>query len=390
LIDPNKIQSWVKEVEERPSSGPVIVGFMARRLSDLSQRYEELLAENILLRTGQKIEEYEKRIHNLEYQLDILKRLYNAEATQPVDDTASLVVYNSQGQALRLELNLTGIETPRRIARLPEDGPPPRLMFTQTQEELLFLFDSGRTARLPAAAIPAAGGEDLDWDGALVQEPSVGEELSAVLPIGRLALADFCVQASRRGYVKRIPGSYFEGYLAANFIGTGVVQKADKTCSLTICDRQDRFVMASREGVLFSIEAARLSFNIEEALRLRLSDNILTAFSAGDKPSLLMVTQTGKAVHREIGWLEPASSLKTHGQAIISPERRTKGVRLVGAAAVDEGDWAAAAAGNGSLFLYRVSDLIKSGVLLEGHQGVEILSFSTFSPIQTDSPEAGG
>jgi DNA gyrase/topoisomerase IV subunit A len=390
LIDPNKIQAWVKEVEERPSSGPIIVGFMARRLSDLSLRYEELLAENILLRSGQKIEEFQKRIRNLEYQLDILKRLYNAEAAQPVEDTASLMIFNSHGQVLRLELNLTVIETPRRIARLPADGPAPRLLFTQTQEELLFLFDSGRTARLPAAAIPAAGGELLNWDGALIQEPSVGEELAAVLPIGRLALADFCIQASRRGYVKRIPSSYFDGYLAANFVGSGVVQKADKTCSLTLCDKLDRFVMASREGALFSIEAARLSFNIEEALRLRPSDTNLAAFSAGDKPSLLLVTQTGKAVHREIGWLEPASSLKTHGQAILSAERRAKGVRLAGAAAVDEGDWAAAAAGDGSLILYRVSDLFKSGVLLEEQEGVEILSFSTFSPIQKDAPEAGG
>jgi hypothetical protein len=103
-----------------------------------------------------------------------------------------------------------------------------------------------------------------------------------------------------------------------------------------------------------------------------------------------MVTQTGKAVHRETNWLEPATSLKTHGQAIISPERRAKGVRLAGAAAVDEGDWAAAAASDGSLSLYRVSELFKSGVLLEEQGGVEMLSFSTFSPAQSNTDEAGG
>jgi hypothetical protein len=181
--------------------------------------------------------------------------------------------------------------------------------------------------------------------------------------------------------VKRIPGNYVEGYLAANFIGTGVVQKADKTCGLALCAKGERFIMASYEGALLGIETERLSFNIEEALRLKPGDFILTAFSAGENSSLLLVTQTGKAIHRESSWLESATSLKTQGQAIISPERHAKGVRLAGAAAVDEGDWAAAVASDGSLYLYRVADLFSKGVLIDGQEEAEILSFSALSAV---------
>jgi len=57
LIPSQKIDEWVREVEERPSSAPVILRFIASRLSELAQRNEELLAENIELQTGQKVEQ---------------------------------------------------------------------------------------------------------------------------------------------------------------------------------------------------------------------------------------------------------------------------------------------------------------------------------------------
>ena len=70
----NKIDEWMKEAEERPQSAVTIVRLIARHLRELSERDEELLAENIDLQNGTRVEEYKKRIAHLEYQLNLLKR----------------------------------------------------------------------------------------------------------------------------------------------------------------------------------------------------------------------------------------------------------------------------------------------------------------------------
>src|SRR5215211_4132188 len=109
----HKIDEWMKEAEARPESAVTIVKLVARRLNELTQRNEELLAENIALQNGTRVEEYQKRIAHLEYQLDLLKRRFGAEeaafADLPSQSTAvstlSLLVYNTYGRVLRMDLD---------------------------------------------------------------------------------------------------------------------------------------------------------------------------------------------------------------------------------------------------------------------------------------------
>jgi hypothetical protein len=49
------------------------------RLRELTERNEELLAENIALENGTRVDEYRKQIAHLEYQLDLLKRRFGVE-----------------------------------------------------------------------------------------------------------------------------------------------------------------------------------------------------------------------------------------------------------------------------------------------------------------------
>jgi len=81
----NKIDEWMKEAEERPESAVTIVRLIARRLRELSERDEELLAENITLQNGTRVEEYQKRIAHLEYQLDLLKRRFGVDDISAVE-----------------------------------------------------------------------------------------------------------------------------------------------------------------------------------------------------------------------------------------------------------------------------------------------------------------
>src|SRR5512147_1122254 len=110
-----KIEEWMKEAEERPESAVTIVRLIARRLRELSERDEELLAENIALQNGSRVEEYQKRIAHLEYQLDLLKRRIGVDDASLVElptktaepSTLSLLIYNAQGRIFRLELSDT-------------------------------------------------------------------------------------------------------------------------------------------------------------------------------------------------------------------------------------------------------------------------------------------
>src|ERR1041384_5020905 len=77
----HKIEEWMKEAEARPESAVTIVRLIARRLGELTARNEELLAENIALQNGTRVEEYQKRIAHLEYQLDLLKRRFGTDET---------------------------------------------------------------------------------------------------------------------------------------------------------------------------------------------------------------------------------------------------------------------------------------------------------------------
>ncbi len=147
-----KIDEWMKEAETRPESAVTIVRLVSKRLVELTTRNEELLAENIALQNGTRVEEYQKRIAHLEYQLDLLKRRFGGEAMElakiPVPSvaasTVSLLAYNTYGRILRLELN-ADIQSLGRLAdETLQTSEQPRLVAVPSNEEVMLLFTSGR------------------------------------------------------------------------------------------------------------------------------------------------------------------------------------------------------------------------------------------------------
>jgi DNA gyrase/topoisomerase IV subunit A len=393
VITPDKIKEWLQEVEERPSSAALIIQYIGNRIKELAGRNEALLDENIELRTGRKVEEYESRIANLEYQVELLKRqlggtalevgLAEAAGPAPQTVTASLLIYNPHGQVLHIPINRAGLahggEAARFSGEIAPGGLPPRLLAAGSQEELLFVFDSGRSVTLPVSAIPTVDCQTLDWSKAYFQEPRGSEELAVILPVARMSLYENAIQVSRRGFVKKIRESFLESCITKGFVGTGVKMPADKTFSLTFCGKTDRFVMLSQEGFLFCMEIEKLPVTIDEALRLSATDHIVATFVTGQKPSLLIVTQNGRVIHREAGWVEPSNAFKAKGQPVFSRERRESGVRAVGAAVVDSEDWGAALRSDGRLTIYKMSDLFAAGALLPDQDAVTVLGFTVLT-----------
>jgi DNA gyrase/topoisomerase IV subunit A len=391
LISPDKIDEWIREIEERPISAELIIRYIANRLSELSSRDEELVAQNIELLSGRKVEEYESRIASLEYQLDLLKRQLGGEVVLPSDVPVTapdqkmfnVLLYNPLGQVLCVEMELADLESQQTVARLigevSPQGMPVMVLATNAQEELLFIFDTGRTVRRPVTQLPAIEIDQLGWDQAFIEEPRIKEELAAIQPIGSMPLYDTCIQASRRGYVKKMKTSFFTSHLEEDYIGSGVKLRADKTCGLAFADGDDLFVMVSQEGFIFSMQVDQLPAAIEEVIQLGVTDHIVSTFVMGQKPSVLFITQDGKAVHRQVGWLDRANSFKSKGQSILSKERRQRGTRIVAAAPVDEADWGVFLQADGTLITYKLENLLATGSITPNQAEAQVLSFSVFS-----------
>jgi DNA gyrase/topoisomerase IV subunit A len=398
VITPEKIEEWIKEVGERPASAPIILQYISNRLRDLTDRNEELLAENIALLSGKRVEEYEQRIAHLEYQLELLKRQVggdlSAQASQASGqkpageqnlETISILVYSQQGRVMRFEVNphtlVDGFALGQIQGEILQGEEAIRLLVVPSTEEVMSVYTSGRINTFPILNIPRAAHTEekagvYAWEQAILpDEPRGGERLACLMPASQLPLAEFFVQTSRRGFVKKIRTAMAQSILTNHYIGTGEKQPLDRTFSICLSGKEDHLVLVSHEGFLLWLEINRISSSTEEAIRLGTSDHLMSSFIFRPGSSVLVMTQIGKAVQITEDRLEVARSLKTKGQAVFSVQRREKGARVVGAGSTAEEDWAAGLHQDGQIKLYSISEIWASGMLPVQS---ELLSFETF------------
>jgi len=394
VVNPDTIEQWIKEAASRPMYSGLIIQYIALRLNELSARNEELAAENIALQSGAKVEEYERRIVHLEYQLELIRRQFGGQAGvelpgKPADaqvkpETLSLLLYDGSGRVLRLGFEPKSLHNGQLLGRLAGDlltPDAPRLLAVPATEELLFIFTSGRVASLALEAIPLVqpSGDDLLWDweqAAVPSEPNAGERLACLAPIGRMAVAECFVQVSRKGCVKKIRAGMGQTILANHYIGAGVRLPPDQTFKLLLCANDSLLALATFEGYVQCVGVKNLPPSVEEALRLESSDHLVDAFTPISGQDILAITQPGKAVHWTAERLEVGSSYRTRGQALFSASRREQGVRVVAAASVNPDDWGAALHRSGRLSLHAVEDILRSGALPVED---ELLAFTFFT-----------
>jgi DNA gyrase/topoisomerase IV subunit A len=380
-----KIEEWIKEVEERPGSALTILKLIAGRLRDLTEKNEALLAENIALQDGSRVEEYRKRIIHLEYQLDLLKRRLNltgeelaALAAEPAAVPLALLVYNALGRILRIEPGSGTGSSGHLGGELSAGGEMPRLLALPANEELLLLFSSGRVRTCPVEEIPAQpGGEWALEQASLPDEPHAGERLACVMPLSGLALADFFMQTSRRGCIKKTMTSMAETIFENHFLGKGAIQRLDQPLDVILCRKKELFALVTQEGRLLGLNVDELPYSVEERIKLEAHDHVVAGFTIRPEQLLLCLTQTGKVISRSASFIEPAKSSASRGQALIPPARLEQGVRFIGAAAVGETDRLAVLDAAGNLSLHAQADLTGAGVI---HSEAPLLAFCTLPP----------
>lgn len=365
-----KIEEWIKEVEERPGSAVTILKLIAGRLRDLTERNEELLAENISLQDGSRVEEYKRRIGHLEYQLELLKRRFgmneeqlSALTAEPAPLPISLLFYNARGRILRVEPPKEGRALGHISGELTAGGELPRLLAISGNEEMLLLFSSGRVGICPVENIPLqqARGEWTWEEGSLPDEPHAGERLACIMPLSQLPLADYFLQTSRRGCIKKTLTAIADTVLTNHYIGKGAVQRLDQPFDLTLCHKGDAFALVSHEGRLLGMNVDDLSYSVEERIKLDGTDHIVAAFIYQAEELIFCLTQTGKVISKSAGFVEPAKSTTSRGQALIPEGRLDQGVRFVGAAPLRASDRVAVLDEAGHVSLYAQAELVAAG-----------------------------
>ena len=366
-----KIDEWMKEVEERPESAVTIVRLVLRRLRDLTESSEELLAENIALENGSRVEEYQKRIAHLEYQLEMFKRRFGMDESTTTDiptpiesaSTMELLVYNAHGRIFRVELDADIKEVGSITGEMMTDQEPPRLLAVASNENLLLLFTSGRVEKFQAGDIPTVQlGDTWAWDqAALPNEPHAGETLACIIPSSRMPLSDYFLQISRRGFAKKTLTTLSESILNNHYIGKGALHKSDQPLDLMLSRKNDIAALVTYEGKVTAFDVENLTYTTEDRIKLSATDYVVGSFVLPANTSLLCVTQNGKVIHRESKGIEVAKSASTKGQSLIPPTRLEHGVRFMGAAAVKDSDQVAILDAAGRINIHDVSTMTGNG-----------------------------
>lgn len=369
-----KIDEWIKEVETRPGSALMILKLVAGRLRDLTERNEELLSENIALQDGSKVEDYQKRIAHLEFQLDLLKRQLGSLDTRinetPVESESwCLLAYNAMGRILRLQIPNEGANQLKSLGKLTGElvvgSEIPRLVALRSNEEILLLFSSGRVSTRAVREIQTVEtGGNWDWEqAALPDEPHAGELLVSLLPLSRLPVSDYILQISRRGVVKKTLCSLAEKILSSHYLGRGAFQKSDQPLDVCLIGKKTLIVAVTYEGRILKVNADDLSYAAEERIRLNPLDHIIAGFVMEELDTVLCITQTGKVIERESVSIEIAKSGLARGQALIPPSRLEQGTRFIGAMPFRKTDRIVILDADGNLNLINGEDASAAGSL---------------------------
>ena len=208
-----------------------------------------------------------------------------------------------------------------------------------------------------------------------------GERLACLVPASALPVSDFFVQISRRGCVKKTLASMSQAVLANHFLGKGTVQKADQPFELTFTRKGQRLALVSREGRVLCLDVDDLSYAIEERFRLSATDHLVSAVVIHPDETVLVLTQTGKALSRSGTDLQPARSPLSKGQALIPDARLDQGVHAIGAAAVRETDRIVVLHTDGRITRHEAGRLTGMGTVPTNSQ---LLAFATYAGVLED------
>lgn len=384
MITRARIEDWIRQVQAAPSAGPIIIRQITDRLLELDAMNEKLRAENLELTSGNRIRDYEKKITELEFQLDLLKRQISGvevvETTQK-PETIEFILYNDRGQLLHLQLEPAALGDRSIVATIGGSAMPESyrvgLLPVDRRDRLLFLYSSGRTADLPVDEIPLSQGDELHWDNAYTLNLRSMEELVTAMAITRLSWFSHCIQVSRFGYARKLANTYLQTFISSHNAGKGVKFDFDRVLALVLCNEEDLFVVVSKTGIALSLGAATLPVALEEILRFKVGDFLIASLILEAEQSLVAVTQAGVAYRQPASWFQTGKPAERKTRS-MGGDKTEAGFALAGAAAAGSEDWGILLREDGSLMTFRTGSISPRGTPLYPAGEIRTLALAVF------------
>lgn len=395
MIKPSKINEWIEEIEQRPLAAPFIVRTLSARLIELDKINEELREENLKLQSGKKIQEYERRIAELEYQIELLKRqAAGGEATLAPLEQPSLLIYEASGKLLITNFSPATLVSGHTLAAIQGFEAPQlddiHLLTAGPSDELLFLFDSGRIYTRRTGELTHTPADALDWNNALQADQRSGERLIAVIPITNIPLLDGCLQTSRKGYARFISQDYFSSFLTEKNLGKGIRLASDVLYTLTLCRCEDVYVQVTRNGYISARPAGKLTITLQETLKFDMQDYLVGAFTIRPEQHILIAAQNGEVYTQKNPWTDPSSADGSKRRLLLGG-LHAGGVSVIGAGAASTGSWHFRLTTAGNILIGRVEDPevrkpVKTGAKSPAAQ--DVFAFTVWQP--ATAPAANG
>jgi DNA gyrase/topoisomerase IV subunit A len=388
MINRSKIDDWIRQVEATPIVAPLLIRQIMDRLIELDQANESLRAENLELSSGNRVKELEKKISELEFQVDLLKRQLSGHTSEIREIAISLLVFNDRGQVVRLALNqetFSGSQPFATVSGIPHIQSRNFYMTTVFEfDQLLLVTSSGRTMTVPAEMIPAAVNNQPDWSASYQVDLHTQEELIWILPITRLHNFNHCIQVSRFGYGRKIDVQFFKTFIANHNLGKGTKFNFDRTLNLILSNDDQTLVLASKAGNLISLETASLPISLTEIIKFKVGDYAVSAGLVANDQVLVGVTHTGFAFLQSLEGVKAGKSFKHK----LAPGAGDGEGSLVGAIALFPKDWVVLYREDGTLTSVRASAISSKGSLLDEHNASSILAIAVYSPSQAETKES--
>ncbi len=390
MITQAKINEWIRQVEAAPVVAPILIRQITDRLLELDHENEDLRAKNLELSTGNKVRQFEKKIAELEFQLDLLKRQSTGGDFQVAHTSRSLLVYNDRGQLLRLQLEETELVQGQTFAHI--EGTPDLqsyssgLLAVNDYDQLLLIFSTGRTSILSIEELPPGMPDTLDWAGAYQIELRSLEELIWILPVTRMHAYDYCVQVSRFGYARKISNQYLNTFIANNNIGKGVKFNFDRILNLVFCNDNQLLVLVSKAGNCLGIDTRALSVTLDEIMRFKVNDYIAAASIFAPGEMLIGITQNGRVYFQNQSWI---SSGKNGEQKVrrLFPAKKEAEI-VAGAVTANSADWLLVLNDAGCLSAFKPGNFIRQGELISTDSDARIVSLAALPPATLSKNEA--
>ena len=90
------------------------------------------------------------------------------------------------------------------------------------------------------------GEEPQDWDQIQIpNEPALGDALACLMPVSKMALADFLVQVSRRAFMKKIRMALAPSIMENLYIGRGAKLPGDQTMDIFLAHDANSYILLS-------------------------------------------------------------------------------------------------------------------------------------------------